>query len=823
MKIFLSVLLLLFLSIFMNAKDYCIEGIVRDSETGKPLAFVNIVNINSRTGTSTDIDGKFKLCSPEPFEKIKLTYVGYKTHIINVDADNSFIDITMEIEEYELSEVEVFPVENPAHRIIRNVVLNRVINNPEQLPQFSYTSYDKMIFTLNPDTIFSKIDSIENDTSAMEMRKFFEKYHLFMMESVSERKFLYPGHNREDVIATKISGFKDPIFVFLISQMQSTSFYNDRISISDKNYINPVSKGSVKKYFFLIRDTLYNTSGDSIFMISYRPRKGTNFDGLKGTLSINSNHWAIQNVIAEPAGGNEMIKIRMEQMYEFLYDKQWFPTQLKTEIYVKGIQIGSSEISVGTADSVPRSTSYDLPVGLGKSYIRDVNFNPGLRLRDFTNIAVDVKPDAYRRDSTYWNQYRIDSLTGKERNTYYFLDSLGEEHNFDGMARSFESIFSGEVPYGFINFKLNDFIHYNDYEGFYLGLGAHTNYKFSKWIDLGGFIGYGFKDKKAKYGGNIDITIDRKHSLKTSFSYSYDVAESGGVHFFDEKVNPLNPEYFRDLLIKRMNLTEQWQFGLSFRALKHFRFNVGFGESYKEAYKDYYFGNRTTDAALMINEFRFANLMAGFRFAYNEKLVRTVNSLVSLGTKYPVVTFIYTKGFNDFLNGMFDYSRFDLQVEESFYTNYLGETKIRLRAGYIEGDLPYCNLYNGNGSYRPFTIFAPNSFATMRMNEFLSDRYVALYFTHDFGKLLYQRPHFKPELSVSTNIAFGSLSSNDMHFNANFSTMEKGYFESGFMINNILDLKIYNLGAGFYYRYGPYSLSKFSDNAAWKISVQFPF
>jgi hypothetical protein len=115
-------------------------------------------------------------------------------------------------------------------------------------------------------------------------------------------------------------------------------------------------------------------------------------------------------------------------------------------------------------------------------------------------------------------------------------------------------------------------------------------------------------------------------------------------------------------------------------------------------------------------------------------------------------------------------------------------------AGYIDSYLPYCNLYNGNGSYRKFTIFASNSFATMQMNEFLSNKYVAFYFTHNFGKLLVHSKIFHPEIAVATNIGFGSLDNK---------------------------VKLYSIGAGVFYRYGPYSFDKVSDNFAWKFTITF--
>ncbi|MCI0472489.1 MAG: DUF5686 and carboxypeptidase regulatory-like domain-containing protein, partial [Ignavibacteria bacterium] len=306
-----------------------VSGRVIDSESRVTLPFVNIVVNDGIKGGTTDIDGKFLLRSGEEIKVLSLSYVGYESQKYVLAGKGQNLVIKMKKVEYELPEFVVFPSENPAHRIIRNAVIYRDYNDPEKLPAFSYNSYDKMIFTFELDSI-PQFDSLTADTNNQEIREFLDKHHLFIMESVSERKFLYPDKNHEEVIATKVAGFKDPIFVFLISQMQSTTFYNEQIRVAEKTYINPISKGSTDKYFFMLQDTLYSGESDSIFIISFRPKKNTNFEGLEGVISINSHNWAIQNVIAEPAGKKGMISLRIEQMYEFIQGKQWFPVQLNT-------------------------------------------------------------------------------------------------------------------------------------------------------------------------------------------------------------------------------------------------------------------------------------------------------------------------------------------------------------------------------------------------------------------------------------------------------------------------------------------------------------
>lgn len=196
---------------------------------------------------------------------------------------------------------------------------------------------------------------------------------------------------------------------------------------------------------------------------------------------------------------------------------------------------------------------------------------------------------------------------------------------------------------------------------------------------------------------------------------------------------------------------------------------------------------------------------------------------ISLGTNYPIVKLQYTRGFAGLLEGDFDYNRIDLNIKKSFYTNYLGRTSFSLMAGYVDSDIPYTDLFNGNGSWRTFTIYAPGSFATMRMNEFLSSRYIALYVVHDFENLLLKRDGFNPEFAIATHIGFGDLDHPESQYNVNFKTMEKGYYESGLLINNLLNLRIYKIGIGAFYRFGPYSFSNAWDNVGLKFTLKTAF
>ncbi len=804
-KLFAALTLVLFF-FQVQAQNYVVSGRVLDAETRTALPFVNIVAGNSQTGTSSDIDGKFEIVSSQPVRFLRLSYVGYQPLIFDLPDKRTRLEIFMQRASIELEEVQIVAGENPAHRIIKNVIENRDANDPEKLASFAYTSYDKMVFT--SDTLDVEEEKIDpNDSSFIRIKKFLSEKDFFMMETVAERKFMAPDRNKEKVLASRISGFKDPVLLFLSSQLQSTTFYHDMIHIADKDYVNPISRGSLTKYYFQIEDTSYTSRGDSVFIISYRPRKNTNFDGLQGVLSINNYGWAIQNVIAEPWREEEGIGVKIQQMYALVDDSIWFPVQLNTDILFNNMRVNQL-----------------VPVGRGKSYISSITLNPELVKRQFNQVSIEFDPNAGDRSEDFWLAYRGDSLSRRERKTYAFMDSIGQEANLDKQVGTLKSLINMRLPLGKIDLDLSKIARYNEFEGFYLGLGLLTSPKLSQRFGAGAYWGYGFKDQTAKYGGNVTVTLDRYREIKLHLNYFKDASETGGVQYFGQNKSLVSPDGFRDFLIKNMDQTERLQFSLSFRALRYGNFNVGLNRDMKQVTNSYYFAPENILPPDEKPVYGFATLSVGFRYAYKEKFLEMPDTRISLGTGYPVLWFQYSRGINGFMDGEYEYNRFDLKITKTFVFKYLGKSTMQLMAGYVDNPIPQSNLYNGHGSYRSFTIYAPASFATQRMNEFLADRYAFLFYTHDFGSLLWRSPIFSPEFAVATNVGFGWLNHPEYHQGVDFKIMDQSYLESGLLINKLLNIGgFYTLGVGVFYRYGYYHLPKVADNFAWKINISFPF
>ena len=417
-------------------------------------------------------------------------------------------------------------------------------------------------------------------------------------------------------------------------------------------------------------------------------------------------------------------------------------------------------------------------------------------------------------------EYHLDSLSEKDKRTYQIIDSISNAVNLEKALNTFLFLSEGKIPYKFINFDIDKFVRFNDYEGWRLGLGLHNNYKISKKFIAGGYFAYGFKDHAFKYGGDAEINISKNHEISFGFLYFNDVTESGGTSFY-EQTNFISNSGFRDFMIKKMDNTIKKEISLKFSALRYMKVKLSLSTSIKSNNYNYFYGIKNENISVLLNQFNFTELGIGLCYSYKEKFIKTPESKISIGTKYPIIYFNYSRGFNNILNGEYNFNRYELKIKKDFFIKNIGATSFQLQAAYINGDIPSCNLLNGNGSYRQFTIASSNSFATMRMNEFLSNRFAALFFTHNFGKLIFSTKKISPEIALATNLCIGDLNNSEKHFNINFGNLSKGYIESGLLMNNILKNNLYGIGLGAYYRYGYYSLSSFKENIAYKFTLTF--
>ncbi|MBR2051343.1 MAG: carboxypeptidase-like regulatory domain-containing protein [Bacteroidales bacterium] len=797
-KFILTILLFVF-SISINAQNR-INGIVVDDKTNERLAFVNIViNDDGTLGTTSDIDGKFSITTKKEINNLTFSFVGYEKKTIDIEVGQDNISVSLEPLNIQLSEIVIDGNNNPANRIIDSVLKYRDSNNPKNLDSYYYKIYDNMVFTIDTTGLHP------NDVMYNE----FQDKDLMAMETVSEQLFKKPNKSQKNIIANKVSGIDSPMFVYIIENIQSIGFQEDLITINEKQYINPISNGSKKKYIFVLESTLKTDSNDSIFVISFKPYRNTNFNALSGTMTINSDKWAIQNIKAEPSKQDAMFNIAIQQLYEKV-NGYWFPKQLNTNISFNMLDV------------------YTM-MGIGKSYITEIEINKDLDRSNFSNADYVISDKAGDSDDVI-KAYRYEELSGERLDaTYKFVDSIfaAENINMDKIAGIMTNLMYDEIPIKSINLTVGDIMDYNIGNGYMLGLGFRTNERLSKTFSVGAFGNYWFKAKEFNYGGNLDFNLLTSKDMKLKFHAAHEFERLGNYGFNEENNNILTQSNYKHFYIKATSLNNIVSAEYSTYFNKHLKGFVRFEVADKEVF------NNSQILSFSDSQFyRLSTLDLGLRIAFGEKFIKTSQGLSVEGNANPVIWLSYQKNLKGVFGSPYNFDKMEFQFQGKKEFKYLGETSVTAQAGYIHGVAPITELFNieGSGADR-FDVYSPESFNTMRPDEFFCDRFAALYFSHNFKNLLFDFKKFHPEIIVVTNIAWGDLEMqrrNDAVTQrlGNFETwglsdLKKGYYESGLIVDNIIRILYMKLGFGTFYRYGPYSYDDTWDNFVFKINMTF--
>ncbi|HNP49393.1 MAG TPA: carboxypeptidase-like regulatory domain-containing protein, partial [Bacteroidia bacterium] len=102
----LFALLLAFVSIKATAQDRTITGKVTSSEDNLTVPGVSVVVPGTTVGTSTDMDGNFKIIIPKTAKALRFSSVGLKTKDVTIGAGN-VLDVILDPDVLKLNEIVV--------------------------------------------------------------------------------------------------------------------------------------------------------------------------------------------------------------------------------------------------------------------------------------------------------------------------------------------------------------------------------------------------------------------------------------------------------------------------------------------------------------------------------------------------------------------------------------------------------------------------------------------------------------------------------------------------------------------------------------------
>ena len=778
-----------------------VEITVLDQQTSEVLAFVKIVKNKDKT-VLTDIDGKATL-NIDKGDVLEFRFFGYEDTVFTVEKAKDFTIKISPKETQFFDEVVVTPGKNRAHRIIQNAMDNRKDNDPLRNNSFQYESFAK--FQLNGESKKPISRDTISDTSILKELDMMEQQYLFLTETAATRIFNPPSYDKEVVKSYKVSGINNPIFATLVNQLQSFSFYDNLFQISGKDYINPIAPGGIRRYLFTLEDTIVAENNmDTTFIINFRPRKGKNFEGLKGYLYINTNQWAIERVIAEPYE-KSTFDLKIIQEYKFTANKKWFPHKLSTEFEFPDLMLGKYHYMAGKSNLYISNVEFDIPVN-----------------KRFNAVRLEVEEGA-SSDTLRLEKSRGRSINEKEKYTYQWWDTIAEENNLDRMVTAASILSTGKVPVKMLSFPINRVLSFNQQEGYRLGLGLETNNRLSKYFNVGGYFAYGFRDQEWKWGGYSSVLFNKKHQIRLNLLYQDDLLERGGVDYRKDEFELASSSELRQFFINNLDRERKASIGLSGLITQNFK--VQLLGNYKRItyFDDYRFSPFDAQEFSQIEQFDLAETGVIISWNIFEKVMMLEDRRVSLGTPYPKITFKGVKGWDNILDGQFDYYRLNLTIDQDFSIRGLGKIKLQSTSGRTIGNVPMILNQMPFGTGINWTVSVPNTFETVIPTEFYADRYTALFTRFTFLPIKNKTDWTEPLISIHHAIGFGDFENRFDHLNVDYRVPDKGIFEGGIIIDNILKSGFTGLGIGVFHRYGHYADEQLSNNFIYKLSIRFNF
>jgi hypothetical protein len=797
---------------------------VKDAANNAPLPYAT-VRSNGKNNV-TDIDGRLLLADYGTY--FTVSYTGYDTQTINVKQNHNRYSVSLKVKPELLGEL-IITHQNPANEIIAKAIRRKVINDPQRrLESYKYKTYDRLVVTADPDSVQSRIDTIiayekaghfaeKIDSAVFKFKKIVSRQHLYQTEKISE--FLYNKKQglKENVLATRMAGFKKPLYEFIGLKLQSYSVYTDGIDLFENKYAGPLARDAFFEYNFKLLDTT-TINNRQVYMVYFDAKRRVKRK-LRGVLYIDSETYGIAKAILRV---KNVIDITSVHYFEYEKDlKLWFPEK-KTLKITKGnnkedIKFLGETIkfdAIGTEESGRKRDPSDYVYLFSEAYNFDKQYNVPVLIRR-PGVEIEIKDDAINQPDAYWNRFRPDTLDTRSLTTYMALDSLVAKDNWEQRIILGRRIINGYVPLGAIDLDLRHVLKYNNYEGFRVGAGGITNNRFSNIFRISGYGAYGTKDGQFKYSGGMALRLGKFSNSWIGGSYTDDIREIGSTSFATDK------RTFKIYDPRPFNITtfynyQTWQGYIetriipkteSFWQLNRSRIDPKFNYIFLAGQKPYtVFDLVTASVSLQWNPF--------------SDFMQTPDGRVESEKRFPRFAFQYTKAIAGIWGSDFNFGKFDFRAE--FQHKFLNGqmTTALLQTGFAGGDVPITHLYSTSpnsllkdGILQRITISGRNSFETMYFNEFFSSQYVTLQLKHGFTRFtVYKSLKLSPMLV--TRFAWGNLSHNEAHLGFAYNTLDRGYYESGIELNEIFK----GLGITGFYRYGPYQLPHFDKNVSVKLS-----
>ena len=809
----------LFLNIALTAQNqnnttYIYQGIVVNQKN-EPIPFVNIFVENTKDGTTSDSNGKFKLKTQQHSGYMVFSFLGYQNKKIKLIPNKKFYKVTLVEDENILNEItlvqkpqkRVKKKESKVYPILKEIWKRRKQNALRYTEFYSYKNLETTEMGLNRiDTLFLKtlfrkdyksiLQILPNDTEGS-----FYFFPLYIKEVVYQ---VYSNKKKKHkkIIAEKTNGFESEGFVFerMNYEFKEVDIYKNSFNITNSPFISPISPNSYDTYDYVLYDTI-KKNGKTYFNIYFFPRRDEDL-AFEGNFLVADKNFLITEIkmkLKNKTNLNFIRGIYIEKKYQIINDSLYLPLE------------NTYEGDYSLMDKKDHRKGFVIKK---KNKYFDYQLNKKFSDNIITKKKEKRHPDQYEKKQEYWEQLPVDI---SEKETYQLIDKIKDKR----IVKNITTL-SNAISTGYVHFAKNlqfgplyQLIGKNSVEEWRLKGGFRTFKNKNDKIRLHAYMAYGVQDQKIKYGIQFEHLLSHQPRilLTANFIEDYEqqsryllkIEESVFTELFsDFSVFSRNENYFLSHIKKK-------KLKLDFQIIKNLHTGIiPFYKTIQPANEqffnmDYYTDNGIQSSVTDVGVSMYVKFTP-FRYVYGTGVKQEYGE-----NPYPTFILKFQKNFKN-LGSDFNYEKVQFKYTHFILLGKFGASNLSVDAGKTFGTVPLA-LLNPIPTNQTM-ILNTDTFNLLNYYDFITDTYVVGHFEHHFLGFIFNKIPLMKKLKLrgvtSFRIAYGSISNANKSINfsnLNYTAPEnKPYYEYG--------IGIENLGIG--------NFRFFRIDAIWRSSYQSP-
>ena len=798
-----------FFGILFSFAQTKVSGYVLD-EFNEPVSFANILFKGSTKGTITDENGKFYLESDETWNALIVSFIGYETLDFPLAKKVNYgLEFTLKEETSQLDQVVIVSGKqskknNPAIDLLRKIWANKRSNGLKQFKQYEYDKYEKVEFDINTidsalikSKLFRGMEFVFNqvDTSSVTGKTYLP---MFINEAVST---VY-GNNiinkeKEDLKGNKNSGFSDnQVIIDFVDDLYSDfNVYDNYLKFFDKSFVSPLSKTGISTYNYVLLDSAF-VDNKWCYNIIYYPRRKNELT-FKGDFWVADSTYAIKQInlqASKSANINWVKDIYIEQEFEVLNDSLFL---VKRDYMMSDFAFSKKEKSRGIYGK--RTTLYN-------NYKFDND-----KGKDFYDKEVyNYDKDIYDRNDAFWAENRFEELSKDEQGVYKMLDTLKTVKKFKRLYNLGSILSSGYIEFNTLPLDYGPIFStfgFNEVEGLRLRTGGRTYFGRNDLWRLEGFLAYGLRDDKFKYGISGKWLLDKKNRLIVSGGNRRDVEQIGAS--LTTSTDVLGRSLASSAVVgtgandklTSINLTS---FAIEAEPLRNVIFRLGANYRTLQSASPTFSLDYNTPTGVESEVKQFESSLSVSYFPKRKMTGFGVERL-NANDDYAHLFTQISKGDKNMFNSDFDYTKVQFSYIQPWQVGGFGRLTTTVEAGKTFGEVPLglLSVIPGNQTY--FSIY--NTFSQLDFYEFVSDTYTSFHMEHNFNGRLFSRIPFLRQLNlreiVSIRGVWGEISDENIALNTTNNPNEvpliapskNPYYEYSLGIGNIF--KVFRIDFNF--------------------------